>query len=145
MEQASMKQVHLDLIKQQKNDSGIRGILEDHKAIFEYIKKLKDLVDQPENHQYAIGILESFTAYFLEHVIKEEQILQQYLPIKVVADHTLLHQNELNNLDEYLKILKAKLSSQNIKTIAMALDKEFKNHIQRYDNDILKKLSELKL
>lgn len=139
-----MKKVHLDIIKQQKSDGGIRSINEDHKAIFDYINKLSDLVEQPENYQYATTILENLIAYFLEHVIKEEQILQQYLPPKVVADHISLHQNELNYLDEYLKTLKTKSSSHNIQTIAIALNQEFKKHINRYDNDILKKLNELK-
>ena len=144
MEQASMKQVHLDIIKQQKSDAGIRSINDDHKAIFDYIRKLNDLVGQPENYQYAATILGNLIAYFLEHVIKEEQILQQYLPPKVVADHISLHQNELNYLDEYLKTLKTKSSAHNIQTIAIALNQEFKKHINRYDSDILKKLREVK-
>lgn len=128
---------------QATNDADIRTLNEDHKTIFDYIKKLKSIVNQPENHQYASGIIENFTAYFLEHVIKEEQILQKYLPNKVVADHISLHENELNYLDEYLKILNTNPSSQNIQTIALKLNQEFKNHINRYDNDILQKLRKL--
>ena len=138
-----MKQVPLD-VKQQQNDAGIRNINGDHKVLFNYIEKLKAIVDQPENHQYAITILESFIAYFLEHVIKEEQILKQHLPAKVVEDHTLLHKKELYYLDESLLTLKAKLSAHNIHAIAIELNQEFKNHILRYDNDILQKLRDLK-
>lgn len=143
MEETGMKQVYFDL-KQQGNDGGISNINEDHKVLFEHIEKLKNLVDHPENHQYATTILESFITHFLEHIIKEEHMLQQCLPPKTVQEHTLLHQNELNYLDDYLSTLHAKPTSQNILSIAMAMDQEFKNHIQRYDKDILRKIKELK-
>jgi len=138
-----MKEITSDKA-QSINDADIRTLNEDHKAIFDYIKKLKSIVNKPENHQYASGIVDNFIAYFLEHVIKEEQILQKYLPDKVVADHISLHENELNYLDEYLKILNANPSSQNIQTIAIKLNQEFKNHINRYDNDILQQLKKRK-
>lgn len=135
-----MKQIDLDV----KNDVGIKGVDEDHKAIFNYIEKLQNIVNQPHNHEYAITILESFIAFFLEHTIKEEQLLLQYLPPKIVEDHILLHQNELIFLDESLQTLKISLSSSNIQTIAVQLNKEFKKHIYRYDRNIMQKLIELK-
>ena len=105
-----MKQVDLDEI-QLKDDVGINNINQDHKAIFNYIEKLQDIEKQPKDHKYAIIILESFIAFFLEHVIKEEQLLQQHLPDKMVAEHALLHQSELNYLDESVITLKTKLWS----------------------------------
>ena len=139
----SMKEVTSDKA-QAITDADIRTLNEDHKAIFAYIKKLKSIVNKPENHQYASGIVENFIAYFLEHVIKEEQLLQKYLPDKVVADHISLHENELNYLDEYFKVLNVNPSSQNIQRIALKLNQEFKNHINRYDNDILQQLKKRK-
>ena len=140
VEKMSMKQIDLDV----KNDAGIHNVDDDHKAIFNYIKKLQGIVNQPKNHEYAIVILENFLAFFLEHVIKEEQLLQKYLPSKIVADHILLHQSELNYLDESIRTLKVKLSSDNIQTIAVQLNQEFKNHIYRYDKNIMQKLIEQK-
>jgi len=133
-----MKQVELDV----KNDAGIKYINEDHKAIFNYIEKLQSLADQPQNYEYAIIILERFITFFLEHTIKEEQLLQQYLPIKIVEDHALLHKRELRYLDDSLKLLKTTLSSDNILTVASQLHREFENHIYRYDKNIIKKLIE---
>ena len=80
----------------------------------------------------------------MEHTIKEEQLLQQYLPTKIVEDHALLHKRELHYLDESLKVLKTNLSSRNIQTIALQLNQEFKNHIYRYDKNIIQKLIEVK-
>jgi len=140
VEKMSMKQIDLDV----KSDAGIKNIDEDHNAIFSYIKKLQAIVNQPKNHEYAIVILENLLAFFLEHVIKEEQLLQQYLPAKLVEDHISLHQSELNYLDESIRTLKVKLSSDNIQTIAVRLNQEFKNHIYRYDKNIMQKLIELK-
>jgi len=105
-----MKQIDLE----GKNNIGINSLDEDHNVIFSYIEKLQGIVNQPNNHEYAIVILEGFIANFLEHVIKEEQMLHQYLPAKIVEEHTSLHQGELNYLDESLRTLKEELSSQNI-------------------------------
>ena len=135
-----MKQVELDV----KNDAGIKYINEDHKVIFNYIKQLQSLAEQPQNYEYAIIILERFITFFLEHTIKEEQLLQQYLPIKIVEAHALLHQRELRYLDESLKMLKTTLSSDNILTVASQLHREFENHIYRYDKNIMQKLIEVK-
>ena len=71
-----MKQVKSEVT----NDFGIKNLDEDHKVIFNYIQQLQDLVNETKNHEYAIGILERLLAFFLAHVIKEEQQLQQYLP-----------------------------------------------------------------
>ncbi len=133
-----MKQAELDV----KNDAGIKYINEDHKAIFNYIEQLQGLAEQPQNYEYAIIILERFITFFLEHTIKEEQLLQQYLPIKIVEEHALLHQRELRYLDDSLKLLKITLSSDNILTVASQLHREFENHIYRYDKNIIKKLIE---
>ncbi|MCW8863355.1 MAG: hypothetical protein OQK09_02955 [Colwellia sp.] len=138
-----MKQAHVD-IKHQKKGIDFLSLNEDHKVLFDYIEKLKSLVNHPENYQYAITILEHFTTHFLEHVIREEQILQQHLPEKVVQEHSLLHQKELNYLDDFASALKAKTSSHTILTIALALEKEFKNHLSKHDKEILRKLSDLK-
>jgi len=138
-----MEQVSAGVIKH-NNDAGISHIHEDHQALFNYIEKLTDIASQPKNHQYAITILENFIAFFLEHIIKEEQILQQYLTAKIVADHASLHTNELIYLDKSLATLKANVSTHIIQTIAAELNQEFKNHIARYDNDILQKLMALK-
>jgi len=135
-----MKQVELDV----KSDAGINYINEDHKAIFNYIEKLQSLAEQPQNYEDAIIILERFITFFLEHTIKEEQLLQQYLPIKIVEEHALLHQRELRYLDESLKVLRATLSSDNIITVASQLNREFKNHIYRYDKNIIQKLIDVK-
>ncbi len=138
-----MKQFDLEVI-QQTNNAGIKKLNDDHESIFNYIEKLQNIAKQPKDYQYAIIILESFIGFFLEHVIKEEQVLQQYLPEKIVAAHALLHQSELNYLDESLKTLKIQLSSQNIQIIVGELNREFKNHIYRHDKNIMKKLIELK-
>jgi len=138
-----MKQVSLE-VTEQKNSSGFQNIDADHKYIFSYIDKLNTIAKQPKDYEYAIIILERFIAFFLEHAIKEEQILQQYLPNKIVEEHALLHQNELNYLDESLITLKTKLSSQNIKIIVSQLNREFKNHIYRYDKNIMQQLNEQK-
>ncbi len=135
-----MKQAELDV----KNYVGITKLDEDHKTIFNYIEKLHDIANQPKNHEYAITTIKSLLAFFLEHVIKEEQLLQQYLPAKLVEEHCLLHQGELNILDKSLISLKAKLSSHNIQVIAVQLNQEFKNHIYRYDRNIIQKLIEQK-
>lgn len=135
-----MKQIDLDV----KNDVGLKYLDDDHKAIFNYIVKLKALVDEPNNHSYSISILESFTACFLEHIIKEEQLLQQYLPPHKVKEHIQLHENELKYLDKSVKSLKAHLSSNKIETIALNLNKEFINHINRYDKNILKEITLLR-
>ena len=131
-----MKSIDLDV----KSSTGIISVDEDHQIIFNYIEKLQNIVNQPNNHEYAITILESFIAFFLEHTIKEEQLLQQYLPANIVDEHILLHKNELNYLDESLGVLKIKLSPNNIQTIAIQLNKEFENHIYRYDKYIMQKL-----
>jgi len=131
-----MKQVALDVA----SDVGIKYINEDHDAIFNYIEKLKNIADHPKDYDYAIIILEQFITFFLEHTIKEEQLLQQYLPAKIVDEHSLLHQRELYYLDESLKTLKADLSSGSIQTVALQLNQEFKNHIYRYDKNIMQKL-----
>jgi hemerythrin len=138
-----MKKVDLEIIKP-KDDTGIKSINQDHKALFNYIEKLQDIVNQPQDHQYAISILESFITFFLEHVIKEEQLLHQYLPDNVVEEHALLHQRELIYLDESVIKLKTKLSSHNIQTIVDELNSEFKSHIYRYDKNIMQKLMSLK-
>lgn len=131
-----MKQVELDV----KNDSRIKYINEDHTAIFNYIEKLQNIAGQPKDYEYAIIILERFITFFLEHTIKEEQLLQQFLPTNIVEEHALLHQKELQYLDEGLKLLKTNLSSQNIQAVASQLNNEFKNHIYRYDKNIIQKL-----
>ena len=138
-----MKKVDLEIIKP-KDDTGIKSINQDHKALFNYIEKLQDIVNQPQDHQHAISILESFITFFLEHVIKEEQLLHQYLPDNVVEEHALLHQRELIYLDESVIKLKTKLSSHNIQTIVDELNSEFKSHIYRYDKNIMQKLMSLK-
>ena len=139
----NMEQVNLG-VTQQKNNSGFKSVDEDHQDIFNYIDKLQNIAKQPKNYEYAIIILERFIAFFLEHVIKEEQLLQQYLPAKIVEEHALLHQSELNYLDESLRTLKTKLSSQNIQIIVAQLSREFKNHIYRYDKNIMQQLLEQK-
>jgi len=135
-----MKQVKLDV----ENDAGIKYINEDHKAIFNYIEKLQNTAVMPQNYEYAIVILEQFITFFLEHTIKEEQLLRQYLPKEIVDEHALLHQRELQYLDEGLKTLKTNLSSRNIQIVALQLEQEFKNHIYRYDKNIMQKLIDAK-
>lgn len=76
-----MKQTNSAVI-QQKINVAIKSINNDHKTLFNYIEKLGNIVNQVENHPYAITILKSFISLFLEHVIKEEQLLQKYLPSK---------------------------------------------------------------
>jgi len=126
------------------NNVGIKNLDEDHKAIFHYIEQLQDLVNEPKNHVYAIGIIERLLAFFLAHVMKEEQELKQYLPANIVEEHILLHQSELDILDKSIRTLKVKLTSKNIQTIADQLNQEFKNHICRYDRSILQKLIKIK-
>jgi len=77
-------------------------------------------------------------------VIKEEQLLQQHLPDKMVAEHALLHQSELNYLDESVITLKTKLSVHNIHTIIAHLNNEFKHHIYQCDKDMAQKIIELR-
>lgn len=137
---SNMKQVNSEV----SNDFGIKNLDEDHKAIFHYIEQLQDLVIEPKNHPYAIGILERLLAFFLAHIINEEQQLQQYLPTNIVEEHILLHQSELDLLDESIRSLKMKLTSNNIQTIAEQLHQEFKNHIYRYDRNIIQKLIKIK-
>tara|TARA_R110001583_G_scaffold40798_4_gene130232 strand:- start:13662 stop:14081 length:420 start_codon:yes stop_codon:yes gene_type:complete len=135
-----MKQVGSDV----NNDVGIKNLDEDHQAIFNYIDQLQDLVNEPKNHGYAIAIIERLVAFFLAHVINEEQQLQQYLPTNIVAAHILLHQSELDILDESIRTLTMNLTSKNIQTIADKLNYEFKNHIYRYDRNIIQKLIKIK-
>ena len=135
-----MKQVGSDV----KNDVCIKNLDEDHQAIFNYIDQLQDLVNEPKNHGYAIGIIERLVVFFLAHVINEEQQLQQYLPTSIVAEHILLHQSELDILDESIRTLTTNLTSKNIQTIADKLNYEFKNHIYRYDRNIIQKLIKIK-
>ncbi|OUR78990.1 hypothetical protein A9Q75_12575 [Colwellia psychrerythraea] len=123
-----------------KSFLGIKSLDEDHDAIFNYIEQLQALVNEPKNHEYAIGILERLLAFFLAHVIKEEQQLQQYLPTNIVKEHILQHQDELDYLDESIISLKVKISSNNIQTIVDQLNQEFKNHIYRYDRNIMQKI-----
>ena len=136
----NMKQVGSDV----KNDVDIKNLDEDHQAIFNYIAQLQVLVNEPKNHGYAIGVIERLVAFFLAHVINEEQQLQQYLPTNIVEAHILLHQSELDILDESIHVLKRNLTSQNIQTIADKLNYEFKNHIYRYDRNIIQKLIKIK-
>jgi len=136
-----MEQANLE-VRQQKNNSGFKNIDDDHEGIFNYIDKLKNIAKHPKDYEYAIIILERFIAFFLEHIIKEEQLLQKYLPAKIVEEHILLHQSELNYLDESLVTLKTKLSSQSIQIIAVQLNRDFKNHIYRYDKNIMQQLIE---
>ncbi len=127
-----------------KDDADFKGIDEEHKTIFNFIDKLHDIANQPKYHEYAIVILNSFIVFFVEHAIKEEQLLQHYLPAKLVDKHVSLHQDELNYLDESLKTLSVELSSINIQAIAEQLELEFKTHIFIYDKNIMKKLMEVK-
>lgn len=122
------------------NDTSFNHINEDHKSIFNYIEKLNTISQHPSDFEYAISTLERFISFFLEHTIKEEQLLQQYLPSEVVKEHISLHQNELLFLDESLVQLKAHLSAQTIQRIAISLEKEFKNHIYRNDRKIIQQL-----
>ncbi|PKG80798.1 hypothetical protein CXF85_22080 [Colwellia sp. 75C3] len=135
-----MKQANSDVI----NEFGIKNLDEDHQAIFHYIEQLQDLVNEPKNQAYAVGILERLLSFFLAHVINEEQQLQQYLPTNIVDEHILLHQSELVLLDKSIKSLKVKLTANNIQTIADQLNQEFKNHIYRYDRNIIQKLIKVK-
>ncbi len=135
-----MKQVNSEVT----DDFGIKNLGEDHNAIFNYIQQLQDLVNETKNHEYAIGILERLLAFFLAHVIKEEQQLQQYLPTNIVEEHILLHQSELDFLDESISSLKVKLTSNTIQTIAEQLNQEFKNHIYRDDRNMIQKLIKIK-
>jgi hemerythrin len=85
------------------NYFGIHNLDEDHQAIFNYIEQLQNLVNEPKNHTYTIGILEILIAFFLAHVINEEQ---QYLPTNTVEEHILLHKSELDLLDASIRSLK---------------------------------------
>jgi len=135
-----MKQVDSDV----KNDVGIKSLEEDHKVIFHYIEQLQDIVNEPKNHVYAIGIIERLIVFFLAHVMKEEQQLKQHLPTNIVEEHILLHQTELDILDKSIQTLQVKLTSKNIRTIAEQLNQEFKIHINRHDRNILQKLIKIK-
>lgn len=135
-----MKQTDLDV----KSSVEFNGLDEDHKCIFNYIDKLQGIVNKPNDHKYSVVILEGFIANFLEHVIKEEQLLLQYLPVSVVDEHTALHQTELAYLDESLHTLKCDLSAENIQIIVDNLKQEFRRHVYRYDRNIMQKVIEAK-
>lgn len=122
----------------------LKNLDAEHKTIFDFIEKLKDIANQPKYQEYAVIILEEFIVFFVEHTIKEEQLLQQYLPVKLVEEHASLHERELNCLDESLRNLSIELSTSNIQTIAKRLEQEFKKHIYTYDKEIINKLVEIK-
>ena len=129
---------------QRKINTAISHINEDHDTLFAYVEKLRDIALHPESHLHIINILENFISLFLEHVIKEEQLLRQYLPIKIVEQHIEQHQGELILLDESLALLKSELSLHNIQHVVIQLNREFENHVNRYDSRILKQLHQLK-
>ena len=127
-----------------KISTAISHIHEEHDTLFAYVEKLRDIAQHPESHLHIINILENFISLFLEHVIKEEQLLRQYLPIKIIEQHIEQHQGELILLDESLALLKSELSLQNIQHVVIQLNREFENHVNQYDSEILKKLQQLK-
>ena len=129
---------------QRKINIAISHIYEDHDTLFNYIEKLRDIALHPESHLHVINILENFISLFLEHVIKEEQLLRQYLPVQIVDQHIEKHQRELTLLDENLARLKKELSLHNIQHVVTQLNREFEKHVNQYDTAILKKLQLLK-
>ena len=108
------------------------------------IEKLRYIALHPESHLHVINILENFISLFLEHIIKEEQLLRQYLPTKIVDQHIEKHQSELTLLDENLAQLKIELSMHNIQHVVTQLNQEFDKHVNQYDAAILKKLQLIK-
>jgi hypothetical protein len=125
---------------QRKINTAISHINEDHDTLFANLEKLRHIALHPESHLYAINILENFISLFLEHVMKEEQLLRQYLPVKIVEQHIKLHQSELTLLDENLARLKRELSLYNIKQVVTQLNQEFQKHVNQCDTEILKRL-----
>ncbi len=127
-----------------KINIAISHIHEDHDLLFTYIEKLRYIALHPESHLHVINILERFISLFLEHVIKEEQLLRQYLPVQIVDQHIEQHQSELAFLDENLARLKKELSLHNIQHVVTQLNREFEKHTNQYDTAILRKLQLLK-
>lgn len=134
-----MKQDSLDDVLQ-SNDLDIMHLNDDHKDIFNYIERLDKIAKLPNDFEYAIIILERLTSFFVEHVIKEELLLQKYLPSQLVKEHAILHQDELTQLDNSLTLLKKQLSSDTIDTVVERLKREFTNHIYRSDRKIMLEL-----
>ncbi|TPH12498.1 hypothetical protein [Litorilituus lipolyticus] len=134
-----MKRDSLDSVIK-SNDIDIIHLNDDHKDLFNYIARLNKIAKQPKDYDYAIIILERLISFFVEHVIKEELLLQKYLPAHVVKEHALLHQNELTQLDNSLHLLQTNLSSSNIHTVVAKLEREFTNHICRSDRKIMQDL-----
>ncbi|RHW75396.1 hypothetical protein [Colwellia sp. RSH04] len=134
-----MKQDSLDEVLQ-SNDLDVMHLNDDHKDIFNYINRLQKIAEQPNDFEYAIIILERLTSFFVEHVIKEELLLQKYLPAQLVRDHALLHQDELAQLDNSLALLKKQLTSDTIHTVVERLKREFTYHICRSDRKIMLEL-----
>ncbi len=129
---------------QRKINTAISHIHEDHDTLLTYIEKLRYIALHPESHLHVINILENFISLFLEHIIKEEQLLRQYLPTKIVDQHIEKHQSELTLLDENLAQLKIELSMHNIQHVVTQLNQEFDKHVNQYDAAILKKLQLIK-